>query len=464
MTSTRGQLRNADRSVRPGHVLTVMCAGMFLVQLDVTVVNVALPSIGVDLGAGLTGLQWVVDAYAVALAALLLTGGALGDRYGHRRVVLTSLAGFAVASAGCGLAPTTGVLVAARAVQGVAAALLLPGTLAVITRTFPGRAEQARAVGIWAGISALALPTGPLLGGLLVATTGWRGVFWINLPVIAVALVATLRLVPADVGTRLRRLDLPGASLAALTLAALIYAVIEVGTGLGLAVWGAAVVAVLAGIAFLRVEARAAAPMLPLSLLRSSAFVGANAVAGLMNLVGIGTIFVTTLYLQGVQQHNSLAAGALLLPLVVPLAALSPVTGRLAARLGPAAPMSVGLVVGAIGSLGLLLVSPTSSYLMLLPALLGLGIGMGLLVAATVAAAMRSVPAERAGLASGVNNTARQAAGAVGVAIYGVLVGVPTAPAQFVTGLHHVGVLGAALWLCALVITVVTVGGRRRPD
>jgi len=450
--------------VRPGRVLVVMCAGMFLVQLDVTVVNVALPSIGRGLGTGVSGLQGVVDAYAVALAALLLTGGALGDRFGHRRIVMIGLAGFAVASVGCGLAPTAGVLVAARAAQGVAAALLLPGTLAVITRTFPDRSAQARAVGIWAGVSALALPTGPLLGGLLVTSIGWRAVFWMNLPVVAAALASALRLVPNDSGSRTRRLDLPGASLAALALTALVYAVIEAGAGLGPTVWGAAAVAVVAAAAFTVVEARTAAPMLPLGLLRSPAFVGANSVAVAMNLVGIGTIFVTTLYLQGVQHHTPLAAGALLAPLFVPLAALSPMTGRLAARLGPAVPMSAGLAIGAAGSLGLLLITPTGPYSRLLPALLALGIGMGLLTAATVAAAMRAVPPERAGLASGVNNTARQAAGAIGIAIYGALASSPTNPRHFVTGLHDLGILGAALWLSALIITTTTLRRGNQPD
>ncbi|MET8764334.1 MFS transporter [Lentzea sp. NPDC004782] len=432
-------------------LLTVMCVGMFLVQLDVTIVNVALPEIALRLHTGVQGQQWVVDGYAVVLASLLLAGGTLGDVFGHKRVVLGGLGIFGVASLICGAAPGIGVLVAGRALQGLGAALLLPGTLAVITRAFPDRAEQARAVGVWAGVSALSLPAGPLLGGALVSLLGWRAVFLVNLPVIAVAVPATVRLVREGSGATTRRLDTPGVVLAALTLAATVYAVITASA------WSAAAVALPALAGFLWWERRAPDPVLPLSLLRRRAFAGANLVAAAMNLVGIGTIFVTTLYLQTVQHRAAFAAGAMLLPLFVPLAALAPVTGRLTGRFGPRPPMIAGLLVGAAGSLAFLGLRPESSYLRLLPVLLGLGAGMGLLTAAVVAAAVRSVPSERAGLASGVNNTARQAAGALAVAGYGAVAGTPSNGAAFTSGLHTLGVAGAVTWLAALVLTVLTV-------
>ncbi|MGW4210880.1 MFS transporter [Lentzea sp. NPDC004789] len=581
-------------------LLTVMCVGMFLVQLDVTIVNVALPEIASRLHTGVEGQQWVVDGYAVVLASLLLAGGTLGDVFGHKRVVLGGLGTFGVASLICGVAPGIGVLVAGRALQGLGAALLLPGTLAVITRAFPGRAEQARAVGVWAGVSALSLPAGPLLGGALVSWLGWRAVFLVNLPIIAVAVPATVRLVrevrsggggvaavsadrlgghnasaaavPADrlgwrnpeaavvsddrlgarnsgaaavsgdrlgpgnsgaaavsgdrlgarnsgaaavsgdrlgpgnsgaaavsgdrldrhnsgaaavptsdrlargsidapgaapvsnapgrqdTGATTRRLDVPGVALATLTLAAAVFAVITTGRGdAPLTAWSAATLAALALGGFLWWERRAADPVLPLSLLRRKAFAGANLVAAAMNFVGIGTIFVTTLYLQTVQRHAAFVAGAMLLPLFVPLAALAPVTGRLTGRFGPRVPMVGGLVVGAVGSLAFLGLGPESGYLRLLPVLAGLGVGMGLLTAAVVAAAVRSVPAERAGLASGVNNTARQAAGALAVAVYGAVAGAPSAGGAFTGGLHVLGVVGAVTWLGALGLTLLTI-------
>jgi DHA2 family methylenomycin A resistance protein-like MFS transporter len=431
-----------------------MCVGMFLVQLDVTVVNVALPKIGTDLATSLQGQQWVVDGYSVILASLLLAGGTIGDRYGHKKLVITGMGLFGAASLVCGLAPTIGVLVGGRALQGLGAALLLPGTLAVITRAFPDRSEQARAVGIWAGVSALALPAGPLIGGALVSGLGWRTVFLINLPIIAIAIPSALRLVTESTDDRPRRLDIPGMVLATLTLAATVYAVITAGHShsAGTA-WIAAGIAVVALVGFVLREHRADDPLLPLPLLRTPAFAGANLVAAAMNLVGIGTVFVATLYLQTVQHHTPFVAGTMLLPLFVPLAALAPITGRVTGRHGPRPPITAGLIVGAAGSLALWGLAPDSSYLRLLPVLLGLGIGMGLLTAAVVAAAVRAVPSDRAGLASGVNNTARQAAGALAIAIYGAIAGSPNDAGHFTSGLHTIGLIGGILWVVALALT-----------
>ncbi|MCD2193341.1 MFS transporter [Actinomycetospora endophytica] len=453
---------------RRAALLTTMCVGMFLVQLDVTVVNVALPDIRAGLDTSLSGQQWVVDAYAVVLAGLLLAGGALGDRVGHRRVVIAGLLLFGAASLAGGAAPSAAVLVGARSVQGLGAALLLPGTLAVVTRAFPGRAEQARAVGIWAGVSALALPAGPLLGGALVSGPGWRWVFLVNLPIVLAAVPATLAVVGRDVPTRVHRLDLPGAALAAVTLAAAVLAVIALERGPGdPRVWAAAAVALLGLAGFMLRERRAAAPMVPPALWRTPAFVGANLVAAAMNLVGIGVVFVATLYLQTVQGHPAVVAGAMLLPLFVPLAALAPLTGRLVGRVGPRPPMTAGLALGIVGCLALVGLRPDSGYLRLLPVLLGLGVGMGLLTAAVVAAAVRAVDPERSGLASGVNNTARQSAGAIAVALFGLLAGSPTDPARFTAGLGIIGVLGAVVWALALVVSRALIApgeGSARPS
>jgi DHA2 family methylenomycin A resistance protein-like MFS transporter len=242
-------------------LLLIMCAGMFLVQLDVTVVNVALPTIGAQLHAGLPTLQWVVDGYAVVLAALMLTGGAIGDALGHRRVVLSGFGIFGLASAGCALAPSGPVLVGFRIVQGLGAALLLPGTLAVITSAFPERREQARALGIWAGVSAVALAGGPVLGGFLVTVSGWRLLFWINVPLCVPAILGSRWLI-RDHSRTARRIDFAGAITGAVALAALVFAVIERAPL-------AALAAVAAGAAFVVAERRGADPMLPPALLRS---------------------------------------------------------------------------------------------------------------------------------------------------------------------------------------------------
>jgi len=427
-----------------------MCAGMFLVQLDVTVVNVALPAIGADLHGGLEAQQWVVDGYAIVLAALLLIGGALGDVFGHRRIVLAGFALFGAASAACGLAGTAPWLVAARAGQGLGAALLLPGTLAVITNAYPGHAERARALGIWAGVSALALSAGPVLGGAVVTVAGWRPVFWLNVPVVLAAALATRRLVPRGERGPRRRVDVAGVATAVPALAAGVYAVIAGNVAV-------AVAAVVALAVFLAVERRSADPMLPLDIARRT--LSANFVAAAMNFAGIGSILLLTLYLQGVRHASPLEAGLEVLPLFGPLSLLAPVAGRLTGRFGPRPLMVAGLALGALGMLNLVLLNGNSGYAALLPTLLGLGIGMGLLTTAVVTAAVSGIPAERAGVASGINNTARQAGGALGVAVLGAVAGEPGG--RFVEGLHAAGLVAGALWLVAIGVTLAGVRAPR---
>ncbi|BCJ32177.1 MFS transporter [Actinocatenispora sera] len=445
-------------TTRPKLVLLLMCAGMFLVLLDVSVINVAIPAIAAGLSTDTGGVGWVVDAYAVVLAALLLSGGVLGDRIGHRRAVLAGLLVFGAASVACALAPGLGVLVAARAGQGVGAALLLPCSVAVITGAYPGRAEQARALGIWAGVSSLALPAGPLLGGALVQAFGWQSIFWINPPIVVAVGLATLFAVPAGRADRRRRLDPAGAVLAAVALATLVYAVIAAGRGAGWPpVAGAAAVAVCAGAGLVAVERRVAAPTLPLDALRGKAFTGANLLALTMNLATNGTLFVVTLYLQSVRGLPPATAGLLLVPIFVPLVALSPLAGRLTARYGPRRPMLAGALLAAAGSAALLATTADphrDGYLALLPALLGVGTGVGLFTAPVVAAALRAAPPGRAGLANGVVNTARQAGTALGIAVFGAVAGDAISPYRFVAGLHRLGLAAALLWLVAAVVTL----------
>lgn len=427
-------------------LLIVMCVGYFLVLLDVTVVNVALPDIGGTLGTGPAGLQWVVDGYALALAGLLLVGGTVGDVYGHKRVVVTGLAVFGLASLACGLAPDVGWLVGARFAQGAGAALLLPGTLAIIADAFPDEADRARAIGVWAGVGSAALPAGPLLGGLLVEGLGWRAVFFLNVPIVLVAAVVTTRLVRTRQHTADRRVDWPGAALGTALLTAVTVAVIEADA------WLLVVAAVLLAV-FVAVERATADPVLPPKLFRRPTFSVANAVAGVMNLCTLGLLFLVTQYLQTVGHHSALAAGLALLPLFLPLTVIAPVAGRITGRWGPRRPMVVGLLVAGAGIALLTTLRTDSSYWTLLPALLLWGCGLGVLTPAVVAAAVGAVK-ERSGLASAVNNTARQAGGAVGIATFGSLAGAASNGRVFVSGIHVSGLVSVVLFLVAALSTV----------
>jgi DHA2 family methylenomycin A resistance protein-like MFS transporter len=414
--------------------LVVMCVGMFLVLLDVTVVNVALPRLRADLGAGVRSLQWIVDGYGVALAALMLPCADLGDRHGHKRVVLAGLAVFGAGSLAAGLAPGPGLLIAGRVVQGAGAALLLPGTLAVVSRAYDEPAERARAIGIWAAISSSALPAGAIAGGALVEGPGWRWAFLVNLPVIAVALPVAAVAVRETREPAPRPPDLAGAVLAAALLGTLAYALIATAP-----VAGVAAAALL--VALVAVERRAAHPMLPPALFRRPAFVTATGVAATMNLGSNGTLFVLALYLQEVQGRSPLGAGLAVLPAFAMLALVAPLAGRAVGRYGPRAPMAAGLLCSACG-LGLLFAGPGPAAFLLW------GAGLGLLTPAVVAASMAAVGADRAGLAAGVNNAARQAGGAIGIAACGAVAGNP-ARAGFAHGFHVVALGAAALYLAA---------------
>jgi DHA2 family methylenomycin A resistance protein-like MFS transporter len=428
--------------------LVAMCVGMFLVLLDVTIVNVALPRLRADLGAGVRSLQWIVDGYAVALASLMLPCGDLGDRHGHKRVVLVGLAVFGAGSLAAGLAPGPAVLVAGRVVQGAGAALLLPGTLAVVSRTYDELAERARAIGIWAAISASALPAGAIAGGALVEGPGWRWAFLVNLPLVAVALPVTARIVRESREPGARAPDVLGAVLTVALLATLTLAIIA-----GSAAAGVAAAALLA--ALVAVERRRPDPMLPAALFRRPAFGAANAVAAAMNLGSLGTLFVLTLFLQDVESRSALGAGMAILPAFGLLAVVAPLSGRLVGRIGPRGPMVAGLLVAA-GGLALLAADA------LLVASVLWGLGLGLLTPAVVAAAMGAVQADRAGLAAAVNNTARQAGGAIGIAASGAVAGSPARPG-FAHAFHGVALGAAGLYLAAAALAWAAVPGREQP-
>ena len=323
-------------------------------------------------------------------------------------------------------------------------------------------APCSRAIGVWAGVGSCALPAGPALGGVLVQAAGWRWVFLLNVPIVAAACAAAARVVAESHARTARRLDLPGAGLAAFALVGVTFAFIEGGhSGSALLVVVAAVCAGAGAAAFVLVERRARDPLLPLALLRRPAFVTANAVAGAMNLASLGLLFVLTLYLQEVRHDRALTAGVALLPLFAPLCALAPVGGRTVARIGSRGPMLGGLLLAAPGVALLILSGPTTGYLTLLPALVLWGVGLALLTPAVVSAAVSAVPADRAGLGSAVNNTTRQAAGAIGIAAFGAIASTPDSPG-FVHGFHVVAIVAAVLLLAAAAATLTLPRGVAR--
>lgn len=424
-------------------VLVATSLAAFTATLDNTVVAVALRDVQADLGAGVAELQGVVTAYTVTLAALLLTGGTLADVAGRRRVFLAGLAVFAAASAACALAETSGQLIGARAVQGVGAALVLPGGLAVLAAAYPEPGPRARAVGLWAATGASALVAGPVVGGLLVAVSGWPAIFWVNVPLsAAVALVVAFA--PAgEPPSRERGLDLPGQVLAAVGLAAGTYAVVLAGRdGLGAPVLIAAVVSVLALVGFVVVERRAPDPVLPLDLLGDRRFFGATVGAFAASLAVFVLLVFLSLFLQLVELREALPAALRLLPLTVALVVVAPLAGRWSAARGPRAPVVVGLLLSAAG---LALVAVRLRQQMPDPelaVLLGVcGVGIGLTTAPVVTASLDAVARSRSGLAAATVNVARELGGVVAVAGLGALV-VARLGSDLTTRLLGVGVPG----------------------
>jgi DHA2 family methylenomycin A resistance protein-like MFS transporter len=433
-------------------ILFATSLGFAVVQLDVSVVNVAIKSIGAALGGGVSSLQWVVSAYTVAFAALILSSGALGDRIGARRVYVGGFLLFTVASAGCGLAPSLPVLIAARAVQGVGAALLTPASLSLLNHVFSEPAQRARAVGLWAAGASSALAGGPLIGGLLIAALGWRAIFFINAPVGLVGVLLTLRFAPETSRTRTRGLDLPGQVLAVAGLVLLAGAMIEgghrgFGTPAVLGGFGAALAAILG---FVAVESRRAEPMLPLDLFRSPSFTVATTIGFLVNVAFYGLIFVLSLYFQRAQHLSALQTGLAFAPSTAAILVANLVAARAAGRLGPSRVMALGAALMAVGAIGLLGAGPETSYAVLAAPLILLGFGLGLVVPAMTAKLLASVAQTRSGIASGTLNTARQSGSVIGVALFGALI---SGGSGLIDGLHITLGISAVLAIAAAALT-----------
>jgi EmrB/QacA subfamily drug resistance transporter len=432
-------------------VLLATICGSGMAMLDATVVNIALPSIGRDFGADFRTLQWIVNAYTLTLAALILLAGALGDHFGRRRVFIIGVTWFALASLLCGLAPTAQILVAARALQGIGGALLTPGSLAIISSSFVAT-DRARAVGAWSGLSGVAAAVGPFVGGYLVLLS-WRAVFLINLPVAVFIVVVTLRHVAETLDAQSPPgLDVTGSVLAALGLAGLTYALTSLGgaPGGGAEVFVAGAGGLVALVAFVGVEWRSPHPLVPLGLFADRRFSVANAVTFVIYAGLAVFFFLLVLHLQIVARFSPLVAGTALLPVTVLMLLLSSRAGALAERIGPRLPMSLGPLLAATGFLLTLRIGRAASYLGdVLPAVVMMGLGLSLTVAPLTATVLNSADPRYAGTASGVNNAVARSAGLLAVAVIPAVAGLAgtdyTDPVSFEAGFHTAMLISAGL-------------------
>jgi EmrB/QacA subfamily drug resistance transporter len=437
--------------------------GLFMIMLDNTVVNVALPAIERDLGAGLSELEWIVSGYALTFAALMLTGGKLADLLGRRRVFVAGLAVFSASSLACALAPSPGFLIGARVVQGAGAALMNPATLSIISATFPPR-QRGTAIGIWAGVSALALAIGPLVGGLLTEQIGWSSIFYLNVPIGVIAIAASFLLIDESRDTREdQRPDVPGQLTSALGLFALTYALIEAnGYGWGsVRIVGAFAVAVVALGAFVLLERHQRAPMVDLGLFRNATFAGANVVLLLVALAMFGVFFFVSLYMQNVLGFSPVGAGAAFLPMTALIVVIAPLAGRLSDRLGSRWLLAGGMTLLAAQLLYFSRLGVHEGFWNLAPGMLLGGLGMPAVMAPASAAAISGVPVDRAGVGSAVLNSSRQLGGSMGVALMGAImaheIGGRQTPEAFVHGLSVALVVAAAVALAGAVVAAATV-------
>ena len=455
----------AYASARGRWVLTATVLGSGLAMLDGTVVNVALPRIGEDLGGGLTALQWTLNAYTLTLSGFLLLGGSLGDRMGRRRVYIIGVLWFTLASVGCALAPSTVALIAMRALQGAGAALLTPGSLAILQASFR-REDRSTAVGAWSGLGGVATALGPIVGGVLVglAPWGWRLVFLINVPIAVVVIVLARRYVPESRDEQATgRLDVPGAVLASVGLGGLVYGLTE-GPATG---WAPVTVAITAAGAallgvFVLVESRTTEPLLPLGLFRSRQFSAANLVTFAVYAALGGALFLLPVQLQLVAGFSPVAAGAATLPITVMMLLLSARMGRLAARIGPRLPMTIGPVVAALAMAWLSRVDAGSTYLgAVVGPMLLFGLGLSITVAPLTSTVLAAAPDHQAGVASAINNDVARIAGLIAVAVLPALAGLTPAaygdPAAISAGFGRAVLIAGAVCAAGGLLALLTI-------
>jgi DHA2 family methylenomycin A resistance protein-like MFS transporter len=444
----RPEKKSAGSNLSTSLTLAAMSLGYGVVQLDVTIVNTALNAIGTSLGGGVAELQWVVSAYTIAFAAFILTAGALGDRIGAKRVFMAGFAIFTAASVACALASNATILIAARSVQGLGAAILVPNSLALLSHAYPDEKQRGRAVGIWAAGASFALISGPLLGGALIALVGWRSIFLVNLPIGLAGLWLSSRYASETTRSPQREIDLPGQVAAIAALGCLAGAIIEGGT-LGwrhpFVIAGFAASAVLA-VLFVLQERRAPQPMLPLSLFGHRLFALTSLVGLLVNIAFYGLIFVFSLYFQRVNGLSPFATGLAFLPMMGAVLPVNLIAARVAERIGAPATIALGAALAAFGCLALLGIEPGTRYWAIGAQLAIIGGGLGLLVPPLTSTLLGSVEKARSGIAAGVLNSTRQTGSVLGVALFGSLAG---QSGTFMAGAHASLVISAGLLLAA---------------
>ena len=450
--------------------LGAMCFALFMIMLDNTVVNVALPSIQRDLGASISSLEWTINGYTLSFAVLIATGGRLGDIFGRRRMFLFGVVIFTLSSATAGFAQSSTDLVASRVVQGVGAALMMPATLSIITDAFPAK-ERGKAMGMWAGVSALALAVGPVLGGFLTEHVSWRAIFYLNIPVAIGAVTAALFAVRESRDNTVgREVDYAGVGMLTVGLTALILALVE-GNSWG---WGSAeIVGLLVGsaaalAAFVAIELRVKVPMVEFRFFRDRNFLGAIVVALIVSFSMLGVFFFLALYMQDILRYSPLQAGIRFLPSTLMIVTVAPVAGRLADRYGPRWLIAGGLAIVAASLYSFSGLAVDSSYLDLLPGFMLLGIGVAMTMSPMTSAAMNAVPVEKAGIASGVLSMFRMVGGSLGVAVTGAIfqgsVGgnfETAGPEEFVNALGHAMSICAAVAVVGAIIGATAIRAKR---
>ncbi len=444
-------------------VLATCCMSLFIVGLDVTVVNVALPSIQHDLHASVSGLQWVIASYALVIASLLMLAGSTADRVGRRRTFQTGLALFTVGSLLCSLAPSLGALVAFRMVQAVGGSMLNPVAMSIITNTFTERTERARAIGIWGGVVGLSMALGPVVGGLLVSAVGWRSIFWVNIPVGITAIALTAVFVPESKAPRARRFDPVGQLLVMLTLATLVYGIIE-GPGRGWTsplIVACFVVAAVTGTSFAWYEFRRHDALLDVRFFRSVPFAGATVIA-VSAFAGLGGfLLLNTIYLQDVRGYSALHAGLYMLPMAAMTAICSPLSGRIVGTRGPRVPLIGAGIAITVSAITLTMLAADTSTLSLVISYLLFGLGFGLVNAPITNTAMSGMPRAQAGVAAAVASTSRQVGSSLGVAVIGsVVVSGLSGPIKtgFVAASHAGWWVLTGCGLAVLTIGLITTG------
>jgi EmrB/QacA subfamily drug resistance transporter len=447
---------------RKWFTLAAVSFGLFMIMLDNTVVNVALPAIQEDLGADLSELQWVVTGYALTFAALMLIGGKVADAYGRRLIFVIGIAVFTTASLWCGLADSSEMLIAARVLQGVGAALMNPATLSIIAAAFPAH-QRGAAIGIWAGVSALALAIGPLVGGLLTQHADWSWIFFVNVPVGVLAIAASFLFIDETRDETHERLDLPGLATSGIGLFALTYALIEANTyGWGsLRILGSFAIAGIALVVFYLLERHQRAPMLPLELFRNPTYTGSNLVVLFVALAMFGVFFFLSLYMQQILGYSAVQTGAAFLPMTLLIILVAPIAGKTSDRIGSRGLMTTGMALIAAQLLYFSTLGADATFWNLLPAFLVGGVGMALTMTPSAAAATRNVPVDKAGVGSAVLNASRQVGGSLGIAIMGAIVaqeaGGQRTPDAFIDGFQSALLVAAAIAAVGAVVAFALV-------